>query len=128
MNLDAYSSYMNVNLGAQTAQASPVQLMLILVNGLQDELARVKAHIQAGRYELKASSIDKCTAIINGMSSALDTEAGGDWVVQLAELYDYCVRRLHTAGFALDTEPVDEVARLMDTLREGWEGLQRNHG
>jgi len=77
VNLDAYSSYMNVNLGAQTAQASPVQLMLILVNGLQDELARVKAHIQAGRYELKASSIDKCTAIINGMSSALDTEAGG---------------------------------------------------
>lgn len=128
MNLDAYNSYMNVNLGAQTAQASPVQLMLILVSGLQDELARVKAHIQAGRYELKARSIDKCTGILNGMSSALDTQAGGEWVLQLAELYDYCARRLHAAGFSLDTTPVDEVARLMDTLREGWEGLQRNHG
>ncbi len=128
MNLDAYNSYMNVNLGAQTAQASPVQLMLILVNGLQDELARVKAHIQAGRYELKARSIDKCTGILNGMSSALDTQAGGEWVLQLAELYDYCARRLHAAGFSLDPAPVDEVARLMDTLREGWEGLQRNHG
>ncbi len=128
MNLDAYQSYVNVNLGAQTAQASPVQLVLILLNGLQEELARVKAHIQAGRYELKSRSIDRCTDILNGMASALDTEAGGEWVERLADLYEYCARRLHAAGFALDTEPVDEVMRLMETLREGWEGLQRNHG
>ncbi|GAB3185524.1 flagellar export chaperone FliS [Hydrogenophaga aquatica] len=128
MNYDAYNSYVNVNLGAQTAQASPVQLVLILMSGLQDELARAKAHIEARRHELKALSIDRCVNILNGLASALETDGGGELVENLGELYDYCARRLHAAGVQLDTAPVDEVASLLGTLREGWEGLQRNHG
>jgi flagellar secretion chaperone FliS len=128
MQQDAYSSYMSVNLGAQTAQASPVQLVLILMNGLQEELARARAHIEAGRYELKAQSLDRCVSILNGLSSALDTEAGGEVVDNLAELYDYCARRLFTAGYELSTGPVDEVAGLLATLQQGWEGMQNRHG
>jgi flagellar protein FliS len=125
---DAYQSYHDVNLGARTAQASPVQLVLILMDGLLDELARARAHIEARRFELKAKSLDRAVDMLNGLSSALDFESGGEVVVRLGELYDYCARRLYQAGASLDVEKVDEVVRLLRTIREGWQGVQARHG
>lgn len=124
---DAYESYAAVDLGAQAAQASSVQLVLILMNGLQDELARARAHIEGSRYEAKARSLDKCVAMLNGLSSSLDTDAGSEVVNQVAEIYDYCARRLHEAGVKLDVGMVDEVSALLRTLQEGWEGMQAHH-
>lgn len=128
MTYDAYESYAQVDLGAQTAQASSVQLVLILMNGLQDELARARAHIEGGRFEAKARSLDKCVGMLNGLSSSLDTDAGGEVVAQVAQVYDYCARRLHEAGVRLDVGMVDEVSRLLRTLQDGWEGMQAHHG
>lgn len=124
MSYDAYQSYHAINLDAQTARASPVQLVLILMDGLLEELTRARAHVEAGRYEQKAHSLDKCIEIINGLSSSLDTESGGEVVANLARLYEYCAWRLYSAGFKLDTSLIDEVAGLLATLRSGWAGVQ----
>lgn len=126
MNYEAYRDYHNVNLGAQTAQASPVQLVLILLDGLLEELARARAHIEAGRFEPKAKSLDKCVDILNGLSSALDFEAGGEVVANLGRLYEYCAERLYKAGIDLDPAIIDEVSGLVTTLRHGWHGVQAN--
>lgn len=128
MDQDAYRSYHAVNLDAQTARASPVQLVLILMNGLLEEMARARAHIEAGRYEQKAKSLDRCVEILNGLSSSLDTDAGGEVVDNLGRLYEYCAWRLYNAGFKLDTVIVDEVESLLTTLRNGWMGVQDTHG
>lgn len=128
MDQDAYRSYHAVNLDAQTARASPVQLVLILMNGLLEEMARARAHIEAGRYEQKAKSLDRCVEILNGLSSSLDTDAGGEVVDNLSRLYEYCAWRLYNAGFKLDTVIVDEVEALLTTLRNGWMGVQDTHG
>lgn len=124
MDYDAYSNYHAVNLEARTARATPVQLVLILMDGLLEELARARGHIEAGRYELKAASLDKCVEILNGLSSSLDEESGGEVVANLGRLYDYCAHRLYTVGLQLDTSILDEVTRLLTTLRSGWIGVQ----
>ncbi|HAT33679.1 MAG TPA: flagellar export chaperone FliS [Janthinobacterium sp.] len=128
MNHDAYSTYHAVNLDAQTARASPVELVLILTDGLLEELARARGHIVGKRYEKKALSLDKCVEIINGLSSSLDFEHGGEVVVNLARLYDYCAARLYTAGVRLDPDMIDEVSRLLTTIKQGWLGVQARHG
>ncbi len=128
MTYDAYQSYQAVNLKAQTAQASPLQLVLVLMDGLLDELARARGHIEARRYELKAASLEKCVSIINGMSSALDMEAGGEVVHNLARLYDYCAERLYRAGIELKVEIIDEVRQLLEQIRGGWQGVQDREG
>ncbi|QPF74165.1 flagellar export chaperone FliS [Roseateles sp. DAIF2] len=128
MTYDAYQSYQAVNLKAQTTQASPVQLVLVLMDGLLDELARARAHIEGRRYELKAASLEKCVSIINGMSSALDMEAGGEVVQNLARLYDYCAERLYRAGAELKVEIIDEVVQLLAEIRTGWQGIHDRHG
>ncbi|NCT97788.1 MAG: flagellar export chaperone FliS [Comamonadaceae bacterium] len=128
MSYDAYQSYQAVDLGAQTAKASPLELVLILMNGLLDELARARAHIEHARFEAKANSLNRCVAMLNGLSSALDTDAGGEVVGQLAELYDYCARRVNEAGIRMDVALIDETARLLGTVREGWEGVRDARG
>lgn len=124
MDYDAYSNYHAVNLKAQTANASPVQLVLILMDGLLEELARTRAHIAAKRYELKARGLDKCVDILNGLSSSLDLENGGEVVLNLARLYDYCAWRLYKSGLELEVAMIDEVAGLLVRIRSGWQGVQ----
>ncbi len=128
MSHEAYLNYRSVALGSQAAQASPVQLVLMLTDGLLEELARARAHIEGRRYHLKAQSLDRCVDMLNGLSSALDFETGGELVENLARLYEYCAHRLQEAGFRLDVSIVDEVTTLLRTLRGGWQGMQARHG
>ena len=127
LNNEAYGNYHAVNLDAQTARATPVELVLVLTDGLLEELARARGHIVGKRYEQKAISLDKCTQIINGLSSSLDFDNGGEVVVNLARLYDYCVARLYTAGIKLDPTLIGEVTALMTTIKRGWVGVQANN-
>ena len=125
---EAYGDYHAVNLDAQTSRASPVELVLLLTDGLLDELARARAHIAAKRYEQKAASIDKCVEIINGLSSSLDFEQGGETVANLAGIYEFCATHLHGAGIKMDPAMVDEVVRVLTTIRQGWKGVQERNG
>lgn len=128
MDYEAYQSYHAVNLDAQTARASPVQLVLILMDGLLEEIARARGHVQARRYEQKATSLNRCIAMLNGLSSSLDIESGGEVVQNLMRLYDYCASRLYSVGVKLDTSILDEVTGLLTTLKRGWQGVQSVHG
>lgn len=129
LNHEAYSSYHATNLDAQVARASPVELVLVLTDGLLEELARARGHIVGKRYELKAISLNKCTDIINGLSSSLDYDTGGEVVKNLGRLYEYCASRLYTAGINLDPLVIDEVITLLTTIKKGWLGVQaKTHG
>jgi flagellar secretion chaperone FliS len=119
-----YRSYHAANLESQIANASPIQLVLVLTDGLLDEMARARAHILARRIEAKGASIGKCIELLHGLISSLDMSSGSEVVTNLAELYDYCIRRLNTAGIELDVGPVDEAVHLVSVLREGWQGAQ----
>jgi flagellar secretion chaperone FliS len=128
MDHDAYGSYHATNLEAQTARATPVELVLVLTDGLLEELARARGHIVGKRYEQKAVSLDKCTQIINGLASSLDFEQGGEVVANLGRLYDYCAARLYRAGVDMDPAVIDEVVGLLTTIRTGWQGVHDKHG
>ena len=125
---EAYASYHSTSLDAQTSRASPIELVLLLTDGLLDELARARAHIVAKRYEPRAASINKCVDIINGLSSSLDFESGGQVVANLGQLYDFCARPLPGAGINHDPAQIDEVVKIMTTIRQGWHGVQARNG
>jgi flagellar protein FliS len=125
---EAYGSYHAVNLEAQTSRASPIELVLLLTDGLLEELARARAHIVGKRYEQRAQSINKCVDIINGLSSSLDFESGGPVVANLANLYEFCGQHLHAAGVKQDPNMIDEVVKIMTTIRQGWAGVQARNG
>ncbi|RRN81039.1 MULTISPECIES: flagellar export chaperone FliS [Pseudoxanthomonas] len=124
MDQFGYGSYQSVGLSSQTASASPVQLVLVLLDGLADELARVRAHIEARRYEAKGQGICKCIDLITALSSSLDFELGGEPVADLGRLYEYMILRINEAGIAMDAAMVEEVSATVETLRQAWRSLE----
>lgn len=118
-----FADYRSANMSAQTSQASPVELVLMLVDGLIDEVARLRMHIEQQRFEAKAHSIAKCADILTGLASALEVETGNEVVENLSRLYDFCAQHLNQAGFDMDVAKVDEVRQLLHTVRAGWQGM-----
>ena len=112
--------YQAADLERQVATATPQQLVLIMFNGLMDELVRAKSHIQAKRYAQKARSINRCIDILNALSSALNYEQGGELARTLASLYDYCVRCLYEASHQLSVEKISEAEKLLSEIEAGW--------
>lgn len=125
---EGYDSYRSVDLEARAAAASPYELVLVLFDGLLDELARARGHIEARRFQQKGRSLEKCMNILNGLSSALDLDTGGQVVQDLARLYDYCIYKLSEVSVSLSLEGLDEVVGLLGTLREGWAGVHAARG
>jgi len=120
---NGFEQYRSVDLEARAAAASPYELVLVLFDGLLDELARVRGHIEAKRFEHKGASIEKCINILNGLNGVLDVDQGGEVVAGLARLYDYCIYRLSEVSVSLSLRELDEVVELVGTLREGWHGV-----
>lgn len=120
---NGFGDYRASNMTAQTSQASPVELVLMLVDGLLEEMARLRMHIAQGRVEEKARSIAKCSDILTGLASALEVETGNEVVENLSRLYDFCAQHLNQAGFDMDATKVDEVVGVVQSLRAGWQGM-----
>lgn len=120
---DGYDSYRAIDLDTQVSCASPYQLVLVLFDGLLDELSRARGHIETRHYDLKGQSLEKCMNIINALNSTLDHEQGGELVISLSRLYDYCLHRLVEVSASLSISGFDEVMHLLEQIREGWEGV-----
>ena len=118
-----FGEYRAANLTAQTSQASPVELVLMLIDGLLDEMSRLRMHIAQGRFEEKSRSIAKCADILTGLGSALEVETGNEVVENLSRLYDFCAQHLNQAGFEMAVDKVDQVTQIVQNLRAGWQGM-----
>ncbi|APX09357.1 flagellar export chaperone FliS [Vibrio campbellii] len=115
-----YDSYQQVDLDAQAASANPHQLVVMLIDGLLDEIERVRGHLAANRLAEKGIGINKCMNILIGLSSALDEENGGEIAENLRQLYDFCQVELYYTSVQNDATRLDNVERVMGNIREGW--------
>ncbi|WP_404972214.1 flagellar export chaperone FliS [Vibrio campbellii] len=115
-----YDSYQQVDLDAQAASANPHQLVVMLIDGVLDEIERVRGHLAANRLAEKGIGINKCMNILIGLSSALDEENGGEIAENLRQLYDFCQVELYYTSVQNDATRLDNVERVMGNIREGW--------
>lgn len=119
----AIRQYQNVNTHSGVVDASPHQLIAMLINGALARLSSAKGCMErkdfAGKGELLGKSID----IISGLQGCLDMESGGDISSNLDALYDYMIRRLTEASLNNDMIIVDEVIALLREIKTGWDGI-----
>ncbi|PFG58486.1 flagellar protein FliS [Vibrio sp. ES.051] len=115
-----YDSYQQVDLDAQAAAANPHQLVIMLIDGLLDEVERIRGHLAATRLAEKGHGINKCMNILIGLTSALDDENGGEIAENLRQLYDFCQVELYYASVQNDADRLVNVERVMGNIREGW--------
>ncbi len=126
------ASYARAYQSQSILTASPGQLVLILYDGALRFLNQAKAgfHLpedSANRIETINTGILRAEAILQELKANLDLKSGGDVAKNLDRLYDYYLRRLLQANIQKDEAPVEEVERLVRTLRDGWAEMLQQH-
>ncbi|WP_242167008.1 MULTISPECIES: flagellar export chaperone FliS [unclassified Pseudomonas] len=121
----ALRQYQKVNSHAQVSEASPHRLVQMLMEGALDRMAQAKGAMARGDIAQKGLLLGKAIDILIGLRDGLNPEKTDDPAAlqQLDNLYAYMTARLLEANSKNDVTMIDEVAGLMITLKEGWDGI-----
>ncbi len=122
--MNGLQAYQRVNTQTSITDADPHKLIQLLYNGALERINMAKARMQARDYEGKGKLIGKAIEIIGGLRSFLDFEKGGELAARLEGLYDYMERTLLEASARNDMAKLDEVAGLLRSVKEGWDGIR----
>jgi flagellar protein FliS len=115
------SAYRAVDIETSVAQASPHQLVTLLLDAALAAIATARGAMLRGDVVVKAKQIIKAVRIIDeGLRGALDREAGGALAGDLASLYAYLVQQLTLANVRNDDKALADSHALLSTVREGW--------
>lgn len=121
----ALSQYQQVNTDAAVETASPHKLIQMLMQGCLQRIAEAKGAIMRNDIPAKGTAISKAINIVAGLQASLNKEVEASLPHQLDSLYDYMQRRLLEANLKNSSELLDEVAELMRTVKEGWDGIEQ---
>ena len=121
----ALRQYQKVNSHAQISEASPHRLIQMLMEGGLDRMAQAKGAMSRGDIPQKVVLITKAIDIITGLRQGMDESKAEDKVAfqRQDSLYEYMTIRLTQANAQNDPEIIDEVARLLITVKSGWDEI-----
>jgi flagellar protein FliS len=111
--------------GVESADAH--QLVSLLLDGAMDRIAQARGHLQHGNVAAKGSCISKAVAIIGALRDSLDHAVDPAFSQRLESLYEYVTRRLLYAQLHDNVPALDEAARLLAPVREGWQGIRASY-
>jgi len=115
----------NAYLESRILSAEPVELICLLYQGAISEVREARRHLQEKNIRARSNSITKVHDILSELTTVLDHKQGGQIAQNLAQLYDYMMRRITEANFKQIDEPLVETLGLLTTLKEGWDGVQQ---
>jgi len=126
----ALRQYQKVNSHAQISEASPHRLVQMLMEGGLDRMAQAKGALARGDIAAKGLMLGKAADILIGLRDGLGAEKSDnkEYVQQLEGLYVYMTNRLMEANLHNDADMIDEVARLLITVKEGWDAIGAPQG
>lgn len=119
----ALRQYQKVNGVAQTSEASPHRLVQMLMQGGLDRIAQAKGAMARNDIAQRGILIGKAIGIVGGLREGLDLDNQAEALADLDSLYAYMSRRLVEANVQNDPEILNEVARLLITVKEGWDAI-----
>lgn len=121
----ALRQYQKVNSHAQISEASPHRLIQMLMEGGLDRMAQAKGAMSRGDIPQKVVLITKAIDIITGLRQGMDESKAEDKIAfqRQDSLYEYMTIRLTQANAQNDPEIIDEVARLLITVKSGWDEI-----
>jgi flagellar secretion chaperone FliS len=113
----------NAYLESRILSADPMELVRLMYQAAVSEVQEARRHLRAKDIRSRSKSITKVQNILSELTTVLDHKCGGQFAKNLAQLYDYMMRRLTEANFKQIDEPLAEVLGLLVTLKEGWDGI-----
>jgi flagellar protein FliS len=117
---NAHDTYLE----SRVLSADPIELVRMLYQEATRAVKNARSHLAAGDIAARARSISQTSAVVIELATSLDHERGGKISANLAQLYDYMLRRLTEANLQQSDGPLAEVLGLLTTLSEGWDGVK----
>lgn len=106
------------------ADASPYQVIQMLMTGVMDNLVLAKSALQRKDFEQKSVTLSKASAILESLRSCLDESVAPELAGNLYSLYSYMIDRLIDASVDKETsEAIDEVATLFRQIKSAWDEI-----
>lgn len=115
----------NTYLESRILSADPVELVCLMYQTAVSEVREARRHLQDKDIRARSKSITKVHNILSELTTVLDHKCDGQIARNLAQLYDYMMRRITEANFKQIDEPLAEVLGLLTTLKEGWDGIRQ---
>ncbi len=114
------AAYKSVAAHGVALEATPHQLICMLMDGALDRLVSAKGCIERGESVDKAVLLHRVGEIISELSCSLDHSVGGEVSKNLDRLYDYMMRRVLHANINNDLAAIEEVTKLLGNIRNAW--------
>ncbi|ACO04035.1 MAG TPA: flagellar export chaperone FliS [Persephonella sp.] len=104
--------------------ASPLKQIIMLYDKAIVSLKQAVEDIKNNRIKDKVENIHKATDIILALDAALDLEKGGEIAKNLKDLYNFAYNKLLEAHAKNDTELINDIIEILETLRSAWEEIE----
>src|ERR1051325_8602693 len=99
---------------------SPLELVVMLYDGAIRFLGEAPEAHARNDHRGRATGVSKAMAIVGELRSTLNLDEGSSLALELDRLYDYMFGRLLEVTTKRDLSGLEEVQRLLITVREGW--------
>ena len=123
MSTSYLNQYRTVGAHGNLAEASPHQVVKVMLDALLSRIAEASGHIERGESQAKGEKIGKALGLIEALTLGLDKERGGELAANLERLYDYASRTLLKAQLESRTDLLKEVSALLREIKLGWDGI-----
>lgn len=120
------SAYQSTANHGGVAAADPHGLILLLMNGALERIAKARGCILNKAFAEKAQLIHRAVSIIDELRNSLNLQAGGEIAANLDRLYDYMCRQLLKATLENNVTVLDEVMKLLQGIRDTWEQIPKD--
>jgi flagellar secretion chaperone FliS len=117
------AAYQSVATHGGVAAGDPHRLIVMLMDGALERIARARGCIENGLIADKNQLLSAAVAIIDELRCSLDLNNGGPIAANLDDLYDYMCRQLIKANLNNRLATLDEVAHLLGEIRSAWIAL-----
>ncbi|AVS96943.1 flagellar export chaperone FliS [Paracidovorax avenae] len=120
------NAYQRINVETSMHTIDQHQLVSLLYAGVLSSIATARGALARGDVATKCAAISKAVRILEeGLSTALDRDEGGALANNLEAVYDYSLRRLIQANAKNDDAMLEEVARLIEPIAQGWNEIKK---
>ncbi len=99
---------------------SPLELVVMLYDGALRFVAEARDALDRGDVVTRTRAVSRALAIVTELQNRLRLDEGGDVAKELDRLYTYLASRLVDSNVKRDRAALDEVHRLLSTVRDGW--------
>jgi flagellar protein FliS len=99
---------------------TPLELVVMLYDGALRFMGTAREAIERRDIPARREALSRTLAIISELQSTLNLAEGGQVAIELDRLYSYSNARLLDAAMKNEVAAVDDVKRVFEILRDGW--------